>query len=94
MEWVKQQLGQRGIGQGELGVAIGLTESQISKVMGGTRRLTAIEADSIRRFFGYRLPDDPSDTIEGRIDAHLARLRGDQKRAVALYLEALTGAPQ
>jgi len=92
MEWVKQQMERRGIGQRELGEAIGLSESQMSKVIHGGRKLSSTEADAIRRYFGYRLPDDPVDTIEARIFDHLATLRGDQKRAVALYLEALSGA--
>lgn len=94
MEWVRQQLEQRKVSQGELGGAIGLTESQISKVMGGSRKLSSKEADAIRRFFGYRLPDDPADTIEARIYDRVAKLRDDQKRAVALYLEALMGIQQ
>lgn len=91
MDWVKHQLETRGIGQGELAAAIGLSESQMSKVFGGTRRLTAREADDIRRFFGYRLPDDPMDAAEARVFDRLSTMRADQIRAVELYLEALAG---
>jgi transcriptional regulator with XRE-family HTH domain len=91
MDWVRQQLERRGASQTDLARAIGLTESQMSKAMNGGRRLTASEADSIRRFFGYRLPDDPLDPVDALINDHLTRLRTDQKRALALYLEALRG---
>jgi transcriptional regulator with XRE-family HTH domain len=84
-------LERRGASQTDLARAIGLTESQMSKAMNGGRRLTASEADSIRRFFGYRLPDDPLDPVDALINDHLTRLRTDQKRALALYLEALRG---
>jgi transcriptional regulator with XRE-family HTH domain len=91
MEWVKHQLEARGIGQGELAKAIGMTEVQMSKIMGGTRRVTAVEADAIRHFFGYSLPDDPQEPIDAKISECIAKLRDEQKLALAMYLEALAG---
>lgn len=89
MKWIDDQLEKRGIPRRELADHIGLTESQMSKVMNGTRRLTAEEADAIRRYFGYRLPDDPLDAEEQAIQERLSKLGAGQKRAVVLYLEAL-----
>lgn len=89
--WIDEQLAKRGMPRRELASAIGFTESQMSKVMNGTRQLSADEADAIRRFFGYRLPDDPVDTDMSHIEGYIERLDARQRRAVALYLEALAG---
>lgn len=94
MKWIDEQLEARGINRRELADAIGFTEAQMSKVMNGHRRLTANEADKIRRFFGYRLPDDPPESDLDVIEDHLARLGAGQIRAVVLYLEALQGSDQ
>ena len=94
MEWINQQLEARGMNRRMLADAIGLTEVQLSKVMGGSRRLTADEADAIRRFFGYRLPDDPPVTDLDKIQDYLSQLGAPQRRAVVLYLEALSGGEQ
>jgi len=59
MQWIDEQLKERGMNRRQLAEAIGFTESQMSKTMAGTRQLSAQEADAIRRLFGYRLPDDP-----------------------------------
>lgn len=94
MDWIDEQLRARGINRRELADAIGFTEVQMSKTMNGHRRLTADEADAIRRFFGYRLPDDPPSSDLDLIQDYLARLGAPQRRAVVLYLEALSGADQ
>ena len=91
MEWINQQLQSRDMNRRQLADAIGLTEVQLSKVMNGTRLLKADEADKIRRFFGYRLPDDPVNSDIDAIHNQLSRLGAHQRRAVILYLEALTG---
>lgn len=92
LDWIAEQLGARGVTQKELGDAIGLSEVQVSKVMHGHRRLTATEADAIRRFFGYPMPDD---LLPGRPERivldGLSVLDEAQKRALALYLKALAG---
>lgn len=93
LDWIDEQLETRGLTRRALVEAIpGMTESKMSLVMKGDRRLTAVEADNIRRFFGYRLPDDPPQDEADVIYDHLARLGDQQKRAVVLYLEALVGA--
>lgn len=88
MQWVRRQMDRRGVSQAELAAAIGLSESQMSKVMGGTRKLSSDEADEIRRFFGFRLPDDEGP--EAMIFEHLSALRDEQKVALAQYLQTLT----
>ena len=93
LEWIDEQLEARGLPRRALVDAIpGMTESKMSLTMKGDRKLTAAEADNIRRFFGYRLPDDPPQDEADVIYDHLARLGAQQKRAVVLYLEALVGA--
>lgn len=93
MQWIDEQLEKRGWPRRKLvEAAPSLTETKISLVMSGSRRLTADEADAIRRFFGYRLPDDPPSSIADEIQDKLSLLGDSQIRAVALYLEALMGA--
>lgn len=92
MKWISEQMKARGVTQKQVGEAIGLSEVQMSKIMNGHRKLTADEADGIRRFFGYPMPDDlmagkPERTV---LDG-LSVLDDAQKRALALYLEALAG---
>lgn len=94
MKWVDDQLRSRGLPRRALAEHLGWTESKMSKVMNGDQTLKADDADEIRRFFGYRLPDDPIETEEQRILEQIARLGADQRRAVALYLEALMGSAQ
>lgn len=94
LEWIDEQLREHGKTRKELADAIGLTESQMSKTMNGSRVLPASEADSIRRYFGFRLPDDPAVSDLDRIYAYISRLDGEQARVVALYLSALAGEPE
>lgn len=92
LDWVDQQLKARGLPRRALAEVIpGMTEVKLSLIWSGKRRLTSDEADAIRRFFGYRLPDDPPTTWEHELHDVMSRLREDQRRAVILYLEALTG---
>lgn len=91
MNWLRRQLEDRGITQADAGLAIGLSESKMSKVMNGSRKLSADEADGLRRFLGYHLPDDPQDSPEVRIMTHLAKLQSDQKRAVETFLAQMFG---
>lgn len=92
MKWIDQQLKARDISRVRLAEAIpGMTGTKLSLVMSGKRKLSATEADDIRRFFGYRMPDDPPNTAFDHVQDQLSRLREDQIRAVALYLEALQG---
>ena len=89
MEWLKEQLRDRGISQVDAGAAIGLSESKMSKVMNGSRKLSADEADGLRRFLGYYLPDDSRDAPEVRIMGHISKLQSDQKQAVEAFLRQM-----
>lgn len=92
MKWIDEELAKRGLPRRTLeGVVPGFTEQKLSLVMSGRRKLTAEEADAIRRFFGYRLPDDPPTSLAESIHDQLTQLGDAQLRAVVLYLEALTG---
>lgn len=53
----------RGLTQREVAGAIGLNDTKFSLVMSGSRQLKAREADGIRRFFGFDLPEDIPATI-------------------------------
>ena len=63
VRWIREQLAIAGKTQGDLGLAIGLTSVQVNKVLQGTRNLKAGEADRIRHFFGYALPEERPSTI-------------------------------
>lgn len=58
MDWVRQQLEIKGLTQRALADALGLSEQKMSHVFTGRRRIQAGEADKIRRFFGFELPED------------------------------------
>lgn len=95
MEWIDQQLKERSLPRKALIEAVpNLTEKKISEIFAGKRQLKADEADNIRRYFGYRLPHDPVSSEDQRTADLLARLDGDQRRTVVLYLEALLGSGQ
>ena len=92
VQWIDEQLRARGQNRRQLADAMGFPEPKLSKIMNGSQRLTAEEADGIRRYFGYRLPDDPPQSAIDVLMDKLARLDEHQVHHVALYLEALTGA--
>lgn len=95
VNWLKQALETKGISQRELAERVGLTESQISKVMSGDRALKADEADAIRRALGYMLPEDlKPGSVERQIIDLVADLDERERTALVLYLEALAGRVQ
>ena len=89
IEWIRAQLDLAGKSQKELGDHLGLTESQMSKIMSSGRKITASEADDVRRFFGYHVPGDPVKTDAARIQEAAPRLDARQARSLARYLEDL-----
>ena len=93
VDWLRRELEERRISQAEMARVLGIGEPAMSKAMNGTRKFSATEADTIRRYLGYRLPGDTPDERRRRIDRAVSGLHGDQERALALYLEALTGKP-
>lgn len=66
MEWIRQQLEHRNIPQAELASAIGISASQLNKTLSGQRVLKSSEADDIRRYFGYKIPEE--DTAPIRVE--------------------------
>jgi transcriptional regulator with XRE-family HTH domain len=61
--WIRQQLAIAGKTQAQLAEAFGMSSVQVNKILTGYRRLKAEEADSIRRFFGYELPEERPSAI-------------------------------
>lgn len=88
MNWIKQQMALKGISQRELALSVGLTDAKMSNVLRGERLLKSTEADDIRRFFGYALPEDNNPTIAvvGRVAAgnHI-QLEDDFEKGAGLY---------
>lgn len=87
MEWLRKEMALRGVSQKDIGIAAGLSEGQISKVMNGTRRLTADEAAAIWRHLGYAMPDEDATDVDLRILQLLTRLTEDEKIALEQLLK-------
>lgn len=86
--WIRQQLALAGKTQGDLGDAIGLTSVQINKILKGGRQLKADEADRIRKFFGFTLPEERPTTISvaGRVGAgDFVNLSDDYEKGGGIY---------
>lgn len=79
--WIRQQLAIAGKTQADLGNAIGLTSVQVNKILTGNRLLKSHEADRIRRFFGYELPEErpASIAVVGHVGA------GDSVQLIDAY---------
>jgi len=71
MDWLRNQMDARDLSQRELANKIGITEQMFTNVMAGRRLFKASEADAIRRFFGYSLPEDTPRgiAVAGRVAA-------------------------
>jgi len=78
----------KGISQRELGIAIVLSDAKISNVLRGAMQLKSDEADGIRRYFGFTLPEDrtPLIAVAGHVGAgdHI-ELHDDQEKGSGLY---------
>ncbi len=86
--WIRQQLAIAGKTQSDLGDAIGLTSVQVNKILMGGRQLKADEADKIRSFFGFVLPEDQPSTISvvGRVGAgDYISLSDDYEKGGGIY---------
>ena len=88
MEWLKAEMAARGLKNRDIGNAIGLDDGQISRVLSGGRKLSATEADKIRRFLGYTLPDDEANELDRRLLRHLSRMPESSKAALELLLQS------
>lgn len=91
MEWVRQQLEAKGLTQRALAEALGISEQKMSHVFTGRRGIRADEADKIRRFFGYTLPEDrpTSIAVVGRVAAgdHIELADDFEKGAGLFHIE-------
>lgn len=87
MEWLKSEMDRRGLTQREVGEAIGMSDAQMSKVMSGFRQLKSHEADAIRRFLGYTLPDDEASELEIRLLRAMSKMTDEEKAALEVFLK-------
>lgn len=58
LEWIREQLDHKNVSQAELAEAIGISAPQLNKTLSGNRVLKSCEADNIRRFFGFQIPEE------------------------------------
>lgn len=70
LEWLRAQLNREGYSQAELARRLGLAPSGVSKILNGTRRIIAHEADIIRDYVG-REPANHPPAMQGRPDIPL-----------------------
>lgn len=87
VEWLKTEMAKRKLSQRDVAEAVGLTDAQMSKVLSGSRKLSSEEADSIRRFFGYALPDDEASDLDIRLLRALSQMTEAEKAALEVFLK-------
>lgn len=90
VEWLKSEIDRRNLSQRDVGEAVGLSDAQMSKVMAGSRKLSAAEADAIRRFLGYTLPDDEATELDNRLLRALSRMTDGEKAALEVFLSSFS----
>lgn len=93
-EWIKNELDARGQTQRELGDAIGLSESQMSKLMHSRRKMTAQELLKTLQFFGYPVAVEDNDNPVARVVRMLSAFERDEQEAVAEHLTTMTRLPR
>lgn len=94
LEWLKAQISVKRISQAEIAEILGVTQGTVSKLVNGRQVLKAHEADAIRRYLGYTLPEDLQEgTPEKIILEGLSNLDEEGKRSLAYFLERLAGRP-
>lgn len=92
LAWLDKTLKERGITQREIAELLGYREGTVSKIINGKQVMKAWEADRIRRFLGYRLPEDyKPDGPERRVLNVLAELGPDAQNALVSAIELLAG---
>lgn len=87
IQWLKRTLQERGITQECAAIGSGMTQNMLTKSLNGHRKLTADEADAIRRYLGIDLPEDRHPiTVIGKIGAgsHI-ELADDYQKGAGLY---------
>lgn len=85
MDWLRYQMASRNMTQRDVAAIAGMTEQMFTNVVKGRRQFSLVEADSIRRAFGYQLPEDApiSIAVAGRVGAgdHIQLVDGFAKGA-------------
>lgn len=71
MDWLRQQMNDRQLTQRDVAAVAGMSEQMFTNVVKGRRKFTVDEVDTIRRYLGYRLPEDaaPAVAVAGRVGA-------------------------
>lgn len=90
VEWLKSEIDRRNLSQRDVGEAVGLSDAQMSKVLAGNRKLSSDEADAIRRFFGYTLPDDEATALDNRLLRALSQMSESEKTALEVFLSSFS----
>lgn len=91
VEWLKSEMSKRNLTQRDVGEAVGLSDAQMSKVLNGLRKLSSEEADRIRRFLGYALPDDEATELDIRLLHALSQMTDAEKAALEVFLQSFAG---
>lgn len=87
IEWLKSEMKSRGITGRDIAHAIGLDDAQMSRVLNGGRKLSSTEADNIRRFLGYLLPDDAENEADARLLHIIMKLSPERRRALGILVD-------
>lgn len=90
-EWLRSELRARGLKNKALGDHLGWDDSVTSKVMKGSRQITAPELLRALAFLGYSTPLDEQSTALQRIVIVASKVDEKQRLALAEYLEKLAG---
>lgn len=91
VEWLKSEMVKKNLTQRDVGEAVGLTDAQMSKVLSGYRKLSSDEADRIRRYLGYALPDDEATELDIRLLHALSQMNDAEKAALEVFLQNFVG---
>lgn len=86
IEWLKNEMKNRGIPAKDIAQAIGLDDAQMSRALNGGRKLSATEADNIRRYLGYLLPEDAETEEDARLLRILMQMSPERKKALEILI--------
>lgn len=87
--WLKAKMKEKGVKQSDIAELLGITQGTVSKILRGDQIMKASEADNIRRYLGYRLPEDlPDNSPERQIMDVLSNLDEIGKTHLVEFLKA------
>lgn len=88
MDWLRNQMVERGMTQHELAMRVGMTDQMFTNVVKGRRKFKAEEVDRIRQIFHHDLPlpTPPAIAVAGKVGAgdHV-ELVDDYARGAGIY---------